>query len=293
MLISEAFELYRKSEIVAAGLSSKTEESYIYAAKLAIGYFGDNEIEDIEAEDARKFYEHLLGWQKPDTARGNIVCLRAVLRMLKRRGYNVLDPDEIKVPKREKRVINYLTEPEVLEFIDVIGEKRRGYPEINRLRNIAIAEVLFASGIRVGELCRLNKNSIRNRQFVVAGKSKLPRPCFITNRAETAIHAYLRARNDNNIALFISNQNGKRITPGTVRRVFQNACDRSDFDDVHPHTLRHSLATYLLDREVDLLYISNILGHENLETTKIYTHFTNPKLKKIYENAMLKIEQSA
>lgn len=143
MLISEAFDLYRRSEIVAANLSSKTEESYFYAAKLAIGYFGGVQIESIQANDVRDFYEHLLSWQKPDTARGNIICLRAVVRMLKRKKYEVMDPDDIKVPKREKRTVNYLTEPEVREFIDVISEKQRGYSELNRLRNIAIAEVLF------------------------------------------------------------------------------------------------------------------------------------------------------
>lgn len=288
MLISEAFDLYRRSEIVAANLSSKTEESYFYAAKLAIGYFGGVQIESIQANDVRDFYEHLLSWQKPDTARGNIICLRAVVRMLKRKKYEVMDPDDIKVPKREKRTVNYLTEPEVREFIDVISEKQRGYSELNRLRNIAIAEVLFASGIRVGELCRLNRNSIKNRQFVVVGKSRLPRPCYITKPAEEAINNYLERRHDREPALFVSNQTGKRITPGTVRRVFQNACKRSDFEGVHPHTLRHSLATYLLEKEVDLLYIGNILGHESLDTTKMYTHFTNPKLRKIYEQAMTK-----
>lgn len=286
MLISEAFDLYRRAEIIAAHLSSKTEESYIYAAKLAVGYFGSVQIETVQANDVRDYYEHLLSWQKPDTARGNIICFRAVIRMLKRKKYEVMDPGDIKVPKREKRTVNYLTEPEVREFIDVIAEKQRGYSETNRLRNIAIAEVLFASGIRVGELCRLNRNSIKNRQFTVAGKSKLPRPCYITEQAENAIIDYLKRRQDHEPALFVSNQTGKRITPGTVRRVFQNACKRSDFEGVHPHTLRHSLATYLLEQEVDLLYIGNILGHESLDTTKIYTHFTNPKLRKIYDQAM-------
>lgn len=69
------------------------------------------------------------------------------------------------------------------EFIAEIGRRKRGYSETNRLRNIAMAELLFSSGIRVGELCRLNRNSIRNRQFVVVGKSKTPRPCFINGRA--------------------------------------------------------------------------------------------------------------
>lgn len=286
MRISESFEAYRKAEIVAAGLSSKTQESYVYAAKLAISFFGDVDFSTIRPEDVISFYEHLLGWQSPDTARGNIICLRSVVRFMRRRFNNQLDPDDIKVPKREKRTVDYLTEPEIRAFIDVIAEKRRGYAEVNRLRNVAIVEVLYASGIRIGELCRLNRNSIRNRQFTVVGKSKEPRLCFITQRAEEAVMAYLEARRDNNPAMFVSNQNERRITPGNVRRVFQNACNRSAFDNIHPHTIRHSFATYMLERRVDLRYIADLMGHQSLDTTKIYTHYANPQLKEIYQMAM-------
>lgn len=286
MLVSEAFLSYRKMEVIAAGLSSKTDESYIYAAKLAVQFFGDVEFDNLTPEDAIRYYEHLLGWQAPDTARGNIVCLRAVARYMKRRFDSKLDPEDIKVPRREKRTIEYLTEPEVLEFIEVIGRKRRGYPEINRLRNIAIVETLYASGIRVGELCKLNRTSIKNRQFIVVGKSKEPRLCFINSRAEAAIEAYLQQRTDNERALFVSNQNDKRINPGNVRRIFQWACKRSDFVNVHPHTIRHSFATQLLEKHVDLRYIADLMGHQSLDTTKIYTHYTNPKLKQIYDLAM-------
>lgn len=80
-------------------------------------------------------------------------------------------PEDIKIPKREKRTIVYLTPTEVEEFFDVAGMKRRGYAEINRLRNIAIVKLLYCSGLRVGELCCLNRNPIRNRQFSVVGNA--------------------------------------------------------------------------------------------------------------------------
>lgn len=286
MLISEAFQTYRKREVIAAGLSSKTLESYIYAEKLVVAYFGDTEFSSIKVEDVISFYEHLLGWQAPDTARGNIICLRSVVRLMKRCSDSALDPDDIKVPKREKRTIEYLTEPEVTEFIEVVGEKRRGYAEINRLRNVAIVEILYASGIRVSELCKLNRNSINNRQFTVVGKSKEPRICFINQRSEIALENYLKMRDDNSSAMFVANQNGRRIVPGNVRRIFQNVCARSDFEGVHPHTLRHSFATHMLEKRVDLRYIADLMGHQSLDTTKIYTHYSNPKLQQIYRIAM-------
>lgn len=286
MLISEAFDTHRRMELVAGGLSSKTQESYFYAKKLAIGFFGDIEFGVIGPEDIISFYEHLLSWQSPDTARGNIICLRSVVRFMKRRFGNELDPEDIKVPKREKRVVEYLSKPEILEFINIVGERRRGYAEINRLRNIAIVELLYSSGIRISELCRLNRNSIKSRQFTAVGKSKEPRLCFINQRTEEALTAYMNARNDTNIAMFVSNQNERRITPGNIRRIFQNACDRSDFKNVHPHTIRHSFATHMLEKNVDLRYIADLMGHQSLDTTKIYTHYANPKLKQIYDIAM-------
>ena len=286
MNISEAFAYYRKAEIMARGLSRKTDESYVYSCKLAVDFFGDMPITNIRPEDTRDYYEHLLGWQRPDTARGHMVCLRSVIKCLRRRDPNIMDPEEIRLPKREKREVVYLTKAEVEEFINVVARKRRGYPEVNRLRNVAIMELLYATGLRVGELCRLNKNSIKNHQFTVIGKSKEPRICFINSRAEEAINKYLNKRTDSSMAMFISNQTERRITPGTVRRIFQRACDMSDFEGVHPHTLRHSFATYMLERKVDLIYISQMMGHQSLDTTRMYTHYSNPKLKRIYDCAM-------
>lgn len=289
MLIKDAFSMYEEEEIIAGGLAEKTLESYVYAEKLVSSFFGSEvDIEDMRPMDVRSFYQHLLTWQKPNTARGNIVCLRSVVRLCVRKNMKMQTlPEDIKVSKREKRMINFLTPVEVEEFIDVIGEKRRGYAEINRLRNIAIAKLLYCSGLRVGELCRLNRNSIKDRQFTIVSKSKMPRICFINQAAEETIEKYLKVRTDKNPALFISNETENRITPGNIRRVFQNACERSDFEGVHPHTLRHSFATTMLDHNIDLIYIGQLLGHESLDTTKMYTHYSNPKLKKIYDGAML------
>ena len=218
--------------------------------------------------------------------RGNIICFRSVLRRCVRKGWADIDIEDIKIPKREKRIVNYLTESEIERFIGAVSAKYRGYSRINRLRNTAIVNLLYDSGIRVSELCLLNRNSIKECQFTVIGKSKSPRICFITRKTEEAIAEYLAERSDNERALFIATQNGKRITSDTVRKIFQNACKRSDFINVHPHTIRHSFATRLLDKEVDIRYIAELMGHESLDTTKMYTHFSNPKLKKIYEKAI-------
>ena len=286
MKISEAFTNYREIEVISRGLSPKTLESYIYAEKLVIEYFTDTEVRNITPLDVSKFYQYLCSFQRPDTARGNIICFRSVLRRCVRKGWADIDVEDIKIPKREKRVVNYLTESEIERFIGVVSAKYKGYSRINRLRNTAIVNLFYDSGIRVSELCLLNRNSIRERQFTVIGKSKNPRICFITRKTEEAIAEYLSERSDNEKALFIATQNGKRITSDTVRKILQNACKRSDFINIHPHTIRHSFATRLLDKEVDIRYIAELMGHESLDTTRIYTHISNPKLKKIYEKAL-------
>ena len=123
--------------------------------------------------------------------------------------------------------------------------------------------------------------------MTIVGKSLEPRLCFINRDTELAIHEYLNARNDIEPALFISNQNGKRITESNIQRIFQRVCENSNgkFEKVHPHTLRHCFATSMLDRGVDIVYIQDFMGHQSLDTTKIYTHYSNHKLREVYEKA--------
>ena len=230
----------------------------------------------------------LYSYQKPDTVRGYIVCLKWFFKYCQRKGRQLLfDTEDIKIPKREKRILDIPTEDEVEEFISILAMKRRGYCNANRLRNVAIGRLIFSSGIRVSEVCSLNRNSIKNRQFTIVGKSRDSRICFIDSQTEKCIADYLKIRTDNNPALFISYQTEKRMTPGNVRNAFEAACARSDgqFVGIRPHALRHSFATKMLNRRVDLRYIGDLMGHADLNTTKVYTHYTNPQLRAIYDRA--------
>lgn len=286
MKISEAFKMYNDDEIVDRGMSIKTSESYKYASKNAIKYFGDIPVEALCKDNVRGYYPFLLTWQRPDTARGNLVCLRAVVKYCRRSNPQILSPEEIRIPKREKRIVGFLSESEVDTVVREAARPRRGYAVSNRLRNTAMIMLLFVSGIRVGELCALNRNSIKNRQFVVVGKSKQPRLCFITSEVEELLQTYLETRDDDQLALFINDQNGKRITPGGVQRIFRIIAKNLEISELHPHILRHSFATKMLESGVGLRDIADMLGHESLDTTKIYTHVTNVRLKKIYDEVM-------
>jgi site-specific recombinase XerD len=284
--ISGSFELYRTDYIVMTNRSPKTEESYRGTCKLLLRRFGDVPLDTLSFEAVRDWRNWLCTWQSNDTVRGNIICLRMVLKFMGKRGFPVMNYDEIPVAKREKRIIKYLNHDEMEAFIQEVGKPRRGYTIENKLRNVAIVRLLYATGLRNSELVALNRDSIKNRTFTVIGKSRDPRIGFIDASAELAIKQYLDTRLDKEKALFVSPQTGKRMTSDTLRKIFQNICERSEFDGVHPHTIRHSFATRLLEKRVDLRYVGDLMGHVDLNTTRLYTHYSNPKLMEIYNNAV-------
>lgn len=286
VLISDAFRTYCSDYIVMHNLSPKTEEAYVGAGKLLEKFLGNVSVTEMTFEHIRSWHTYLSSYQRPDTVRNNIVCLRNVLKFLRRKQIAVIDYELIPVQRREKRLLKYLSEGEFERFVAETGRPIRGYSTENRLRNIALIETLYATGLRNNELCVLNRTTFRERQFTVVGKSKDPRIGFINQRALDAIGRYLASRTDDNPALFISPQTGQRITDDTVRKIFHTICSRSsEFHDVTPRTLRHSYATHLLKNKVDLRYIGDLMGHQSLDTTRIYTHYENPELKDIYDNA--------
>lgn len=286
MKLSEAFESFRKNEILALGKSPKTNESYVYAEKIAITYFGNINIRKMDIEQIHDFYLWLLRDHTKNTARGYICNLRSVLAYCQRKGVRgVLDPGQIKTPQREKKAVGFLTTDEFNGFLAELDRPVKGYSKTNRERNVLMAKMLFETGLRVGEICALDRNSIVNRQFSVVGKSKNPRPCFITRELENDIEAYLEHRGDDSPALFIANQTGERVTKGVVQSVFRRA-SASYGRRVTPHTLRHSYATRLVDNGVDIRFVAELLGHQSLETTQRYTHIRDYRLHQVYENAM-------
>lgn len=282
LTVSSAFEIYRRDFMSMKGQSKKTEESYQVVCKRLLEYFGDILLSSLTFDNVRDWKLYLDNGRSVDTVRGYIICLRVILEYFRLRGYKVLEARLIPVPKRVQKVPEFMLPEEIEDFIKEAGKKSRGYSIVNRIKNQAIISLLYASGIRVSELCSLDVNSIRDRQFTVVGKGGKARLCFIDERTEKLISNYNKLRSDSNKALFISQQTGERITSGTIRRIFQNICDKSYFDNIHPHTIRHSYATNLLKNNTNMRYVQELLGHSNLSTTQMYTHVVNEDLKNIY-----------
>lgn len=162
------------------------------------------------------------------------------------------------------------------------------------LRNRAILETLYGSGLRVGELVGLNVRDVDMIGEVIKarGKGKKERLAPIGRHAAEAIEKYLarRRRTPDFVeiepeALFL-NRFGRRLSSRSVARLLRKYLLKAGLPaDVSPHALRHSFATHLLDHGADLRSVQELLGHENLSTTQIYTHVTTKRLKKIYEKA--------
>ena len=221
----------------------------------------------------------------------HIVALRAFLRyLLVQRDIATLSPDKIELPKQGSRSIAFLT----LEQM----ERLLSSPKISSnagLRDRTILETLFSTGLRVSELVSLNRDQVdlERKEFGVRGKGNKLRVVFLSDTAREWIERYLRARKDNFKPLFIrysgavnAQKNGEkmRLTARSIQNIVAKYAKRSGLPiEVTPHTLRHSFATDLLISGADIRSVQEMLGHESIRTTQVYTHVTHRHLKEVHK----------
>lgn len=193
--------------------------------------------------------------------------------------------DGIKSPKLEKKLPSYLTKEEIDKLFDIRLTKPIDY------RNKAMLEVLYATGTRISELINLELNQIDFEECVirVTGKGSKDRIVPLGNSAIKALQEYIYnyrvflVKTENNYVFL--NKNGGKISRQGFFKILKNLADSAGIKkEVSPHTLRHSFATELLNNGADLRVIQELLGHENLETTEIYSHLQNKKIKDDYNN---------
>lgn len=251
-------------------------------------FLGDTKLETVNYLVLRRYLASMRGrnYSKRTIAR-KLASLRSFFRFLYREGYIKTNPaSNVATPKLEKRLPLFLDTSEVVKLIEAPDEK-----DLTGLRDRAILETLYSTGIRVGELVRLNLDNIDFISGVVKvfGKGKKERLTPVGDKALRAIRNYLNKRGQGKLtgkkAVFL-NKNGSRLTDRSVRRVVGKYVKRVSLrEGISPHTLRHSFATHLLNRGADLRSVQELLGHMNLSTTQIYTHVTTKRLKEVYEKA--------
>lgn len=252
-------------------------------------FAGEVSIERVDLLTLRRFLADLKikNLRKITMAR-KLSSLRSFFKFLCREGYLKRNPAvSLRTPKQEKRLPKVLGVEEVVQLLEGVSSG-----SLLALRDRAILETLYSAGLRVSELTQLDISHIDSIGGVVKvlGKGRRERLSPVGEEALRAIHTYLEKRKEKNYLrnsqiLFV-NKNGGRLTPRSVRRVLDRAIRKTTLAHrISPHTLRHSFATHLLDRGADLRSVQELLGHQHLSTTQIYTHVTAERLKKIYDKA--------
>jgi site-specific recombinase XerD len=236
-------------------------------------------------------YKKNAGTVKKRTQNYYLIALRSFLKFLTKRGHKVMAPDKIELAKVEERSIDLITIDEL--------ERILSGPDTNTLKGLrdrAIMEMLFSTGLRVSELCSLDRDLDLSRdEFPIRGKGDKVRVVFLSEYAKDTLRAYLDKRDDMDEAMFVqvAGKAGKkaldrkesiRLTPRSVERVIKNYAIKAGISKkVTPHVIRHSFATDLLSNGADLRSVQSLLGHANITTTQVYTHVTDKHLKEIHK----------
>ncbi len=282
---------------IEQGRSQKTIQNYDHYLTRLLDFAGDIKISDIDAELIRKWrlWLNRLGTNTADELQKNtlnyhLIALRSFLKFCTKRDITALPADKIELAKAQRKQVTFLNQDEL--------ERLFAAPDIESLQGIrdrAILELLFSSGLRVSELVGLNKGDInlKRKEFMVRGKGQKDRPIFVSDAAAWWVQQYLDKRQDNSAPLFIRYSGTKqvslsgnfyRLTARSVQRlVARYALLAGITKHVSPHTLRHSFATDLLMNGADLRSVQAMLGHSNISTTQIYTHVTDPHLKAVHQ----------
>jgi site-specific recombinase XerD len=219
-----------------------------------------------------------------------VIALRSFLRWLVKNDHQTLAPEKVDLPKSESRSLKFLSTEQVERFLaQPLPSKKTG------LRDKAILETLFSTGLRVSELVRLSRDQIdlKRREFGVIGKGGRARVVFLSERAVKWLKKYLDNREDNWKPLFIRlggsqkvEETGEkmRLTARSVQRIVDKYSRKAKLPvKVTPHVIRHSFATDLLIAGADIRAVQEMLGHKNIQTTQIYTHVTNRQLRNVHE----------
>ena len=266
--------------------SDHTVTNYKIDLKEFSGSIKDKPIEQVTHVDVRLFLARLKekNFSKRSVAR-KMACLRSFFKFLHREGYIKTNPAaSLSTPKIDKKLPLFMNASDVVKLLESPDAS-----DDMGLRDRAILETLYSTGIRVSELVGLNKEDVDFISGVlkVYGKGKKERLVPVGDKALRAIRAYfekIKVTEINERKPVFLNKSQRRVSDRAVRRIVHKYIHKTSLNEsISPHTLRHSFATHMLDRGADLRSVQELLGHANLSTTQIYTHVTTERLKSIYD----------
>ncbi|TRZ81271.1 hypothetical protein D4R86_02845 [bacterium] len=295
MNIKELKKRYLEYLEIEKGASQRTLENYNRYLDRFVSWSNIITPDQITKELIRQYHIYLNrlneGRLKKVTQNYHLIALRGFLRYLAKEDIKSLSPEKIELAKTTQREIEVLSENELKRLLEIPLLQNQKSTQIIRLRDKAILEMLFSTGLRVSELCNLDKEKIdlEKNEFTVKGKGGKIRLVFLSEESKKAIKNYFNKRTDIDLAAFVrTKKTGKkddlRLTPRSVQRIVQKRAIQAGITkQITPHTLRHAFATDLLAGGADLRSVQALLGHANVSTTQIYTHVTNKGLKEIYQ----------
>lgn len=294
---------------IEKGKAGKTIENYGHYLDRFLEWSRIYDPKDITEDVVRGFrvylnrYEDKKGQKlKKITQNYYIIALRSFLKYLAKKDIKTLPAEKVEAGKVSRKEVEFLEAEEVERILQAAGGN-----SFKELRDRAMLELLFSSGLRVSELININRDKLdlKNQEFTVRGKGDKIRLVFVSDGAKMALERYLDKRTDIDPALFVrdvkalkkfqpkagqpmADENKKektlRLTPRSVQRMVKYyAAKAGIIKDVHPHTLRHSFATDLLINGADIRSVQAMLGHSSITTTQIYTHITNQQLKEVHK----------
>jgi len=236
---------------------------------------------------------------KKNTQNYHLIALRSFLKYLMKRDISSLSPERIELAKIKERSLDLISVEELNRLLEaplnILKNSKNKNSEIKILRDKAILELFFSTGLRLSELCSLNRDlDLTKDEFSIRGKGEKVRVVFLSESAKKAIREYLKERTDFEESLFVQYSNSSvskkttkesnRLTPRSIERIVKfYAIAAGISKKVTPHIIRHSFATDLLSNGADIRSVQMMLGHANIATTQIYTHITDRQLKDIHK----------
>ena len=293
--IEEAKQQFLEYVEIEKGRSLNTVRNYDQYLTRFIDYTKLKNAEDITEKVVREFHLWLnrqLSDKKQKTTLKRktqnyyLIALRSFLKFLAKRGIKSLSPEHIDLAKVGERPLDLISNEELNRLLNA----PKG-DDLKSLRDRAILQMLFSTGLRVSELCSLSRDvDIDADELSIRGKGEKIRVVFISPEARKAVKEYLNKRADIDDALFIR-MNREEAKGGdmaldtrSVQRIIKQCAIKAGISKkVTPHVIRHCFATDLLSNGADLRSVQMLLGHSNISTTQIYTHITDSELKRVHK----------
>lgn len=279
---------------IERGRAVKTVENYDHYITRFFDQMSIKEVSDISEEKIREFRLWLnrqpgvSGSMKRRTQNYYLIALRAFLKYMRKRDIPAISPEKIELAKLPERHLDLISPTELDRLLKAADGTDEG-----GLRDRAILELLFSTGLRVSELCSLDSDIDLSRDdYSIRGKGEKVRVVFISQTAKDAVRAYLKSRKDMEVALFVniprvgkdSKRVPTRLTPRSIERMIKIYAAKAGITKkVTPHVMRHSFATDLLSNGADIRSVQALLGHASINTTQIYTHVTDAHLREVHK----------